>query len=406
MSTETLPPYPFPMRSALEPPEQWAELRAQCPVAHVRLASGDSATLLTRYDDVRAVLSDPRFTRQLDAAAGAARVTANESGGVFASSADQMGVLDSRESHQQWRRLVGATFTAKRVQALAPGMLAKAEELLDGLTAADGPVDLVSAFNFPLPIWVICELLGVPESDRSSFGHWSDTMMSLSRFTQAEIDTAQADFAGYLGGLVASKRETPGDDLVSALIALVDAADPRVTEPMVIATARGLLVAGHETTANMIGKMLAMLLSDRSRWEALVADRSLVRNAVEEVLRFDANAGFGLPRFISEDLELPDSTTIPAGTTVVVSMASANRDEEAFAAADSMDLTRSPNPHLAFGAGPHSCMGQALARTELQVVLEVLLDRLPALELAVDPAMLRTREDMLVGGLVELPVRW
>src|SRR5699024_8171731 len=139
---------------------------------------------------------------------------------------------------------------------------------------------------------------------------------------------------------------------------------------------------GHETTANMIGKMVAMLLADRSRWEALLADRGLVRTAVEEVLRFDANAGFGLPRFVPEEAEV-NGHQLPAGTTLVCSMAAANRDDAAFAGADDMDLGRSPNPHLAFGTGAHSCLGQALARTELQAVLEVLLRRLPDLDLAV-----------------------
>src|SRR5258708_15578205 len=138
----------------------------------------------------------------------------------------------------------------------------------------------------------------------------------------------------------------------------------------------GLLVAGHETTANAIGKMVAMLLADRRRWEQLLADRSLVRSAVEEALRFDANLGFGMPRYLDDDVEIA-GTRLPRGTTVLCDMAAANRDEMAFDRADQMDLSRSPNAHLTFGAGPHSCLGQALARTELQTVLDVLLRRLP-----------------------------
>ena len=167
----------------------------------------------------------------------------------------------------------------------------------------------------------------------------------------------------------------------------------------------GLLVAGHETTANMIGKMMAMLLSDRSRWEQLLADPSLVRTAVEEALRYDANAGFGMIRYLTEDVEVSGGV-LPAGTTAVCSMASANRDENVFDAAVEMDLTRSPNLHLSFGAGPHSCIGQPLARAELQVVLEVLLRRLPTLELAVPAAELRPVEGLAVGGLREVPVKW
>nr|WP_276599796.1 cytochrome P450 [Nannocystis sp. SCPEA4] len=148
-----------------------------------------------------------------------------------------------------------------------------------------------------------------------------------------------------------------------------------------------------------------MLLADRGHWEQLLADPSLVRVAVEEVLRFDANAGFGLPRFISEDVEV-GGQTLPRGTTVICSMAAANRDDQAYERADAMDLRRSPNPHLTFGAGPHSCVGQALARTELQTVLSVLLRRLPTLELAVPAEALARREGLLVGGLEGVPVRW
>ncbi len=151
--------------------------------------------------------------------------------------------------------------------------------------------------------------------------------------------------------------------------------------------------------------MVGMLLADRRRWERLLEDRSLIRTAVEESLRFDANPGFGMPRFVSEDIEL-SGTRIPSGTTVVCSMASANRDEDAFDDADEMDLARTPNAHLAFGSGAHSCLGQALARTELQTVLDVLLRRLPTLELAVSPAELERVEGLAVGGLRTVPVRW
>lgn len=178
-----------------------------------------------------------------------------------------------------------------------------------------------------------------------------------------------------------------------------------MSDATLVATGQGLLVAGHETTANMIGKMVAMLLADRTRWEQLLADRSLVRTAVEESLRFDPNAGFGMVRYLHEDTEI-SGTAVPRGTTVVCSMAAANRDESVFDDAGEMDLRRSPNPHLAFGSGAHSCLGQALARTELQTVLEVLLRRLPALDLAVPVEELPRIEGLLVGGFREVPVRW
>ncbi|MET0135778.1 MAG: cytochrome P450 [Kibdelosporangium sp.] len=394
--------YPFANPSALEPPPEWARLRQECPVSRVRLASGDEATLLTRYEDVRRVLSDPRFSRQLTAD-NAARVSDTESGGVFASK--NAATTSAGDGHQRWRRLVGKWFTVKRMTASRPRIEAMAEQLVDGIMRREQPVNLLAEFGFPLTVWVICHMLGVPDADRDKFAHWSDTMLNLTRYTQADIDAAQAEFAAYMTAHIQAKRAEPGDDLLSELLTVVDSEDGRLSEIELMFTGQGLLIAGHETTANMIGKMVAMLLADRSRWTQLLADPSLVRSTVEEVLRFDANPGFGMPRYIHEDIEVA-GTVVPAGTTVVCSMAAANRDEKAFDDAETMDLGRRPNAHVAFGAGPHSCIGQLLARTELQIALEVLLRRLPSLELAVAVEDLRQRQGLIVGGLDDVPVRW
>ena len=399
--TDQVLDYPIPSPVALEPPAEWAQLRQGCPVAHVRLPSGDRAALLTRYDDVKQVLSDPRFTRNLDAP-DAARIAANESGGVFNSG---LALVLPEEYHQQWRRLVGKWFTAKRMTALRPAIEAMAERLVDAMVAGGAPADLKAALGFPLPVWVICDMLGVPESDRDEFAYWSNTLLNLTRYTQAEIDAAQAEFAAYMSAHIATTRESPGEDLISELIAAAAGAGHVMPDEALLATSQGLLVAGHETTANMIGKMVGMLLADRTRWEALLADPSLVRTAVEEALRADANPGFGIPRYISEDVEV-GGTVIPRGTTVVCNLAAANRDGNAFVDADELDLARTPNAHLAFGSGAHSCLGQSLARTELQAVLDVLLRRLPTLELAVPAEELERVDGLIVGGLRELPVRW
>ncbi|MFF1611525.1 cytochrome P450 [Amycolatopsis sp. NPDC058278] len=397
--TDPLPRFPFEAATALAPPAEWAEFRAKCPVARVALASGDEAALITRYDDVKSVLSDPRFTRPTPAD-NAARVADTESGGVFNS--EMASVLPQHgEDHLTWRRLIGKWFTAKRMNALRPGMAAMAEQLIDEMVAKGAPGDLKAGLAFPLPVWVICDMLGVPDTDRDRFAHWSDVMLSMTRYTQAEFDAAQAEFGRYMGGHLAAKRAEPGEDILSALIA--DGAG--WSDAKLAATGIGLLIAGHETTANMIAKMTAMLLADRSRWEQLLADPSLVRTAVEEALRADANAGVGMQRYLTEEFEV-GGTVLPAGTTAMCSMAAANRDEDAFENAAELDLTRSPNPHLAFGAGAHACLGQPLARTELQVVLEVLLRKLPSLELAVPADELRRVEGLAVGGLRELPVRW
>ncbi|WP_248960842.1 cytochrome P450 [Sphaerisporangium perillae] len=394
--------YPIPGDAALEPPAEWAELRGKCPVAHVKLPSGDQATLLTRYEDVKQVLADPRFTRRLNAP-DAARMSA-EGGGVFNSEMATI-IPDGGEEHQHWRRLVGKWFTAKRMTALRPAMAEIAERLIDDMVKRGRPGDLKASLGFPLPVYVICDMLGVPAADRDRFSYWSDTLLNLTRYGQAEIEAAQGEFVQYMSEHIAAKRAEPGDDLLSALIAAGGPEDGGLSDIQILVTGMALLVAGHETTANMIGKMVSMLLADRSRWERLLADPSLIRTAVEETLRLDANSGFGLPRYLREETEV-SGTVLPRGTTVVCSMAAANRDESAFEAAAEMDLSRSPNPHLAFGAGAHSCLGQALARTELQVVLEVLLRKLPSLELAVPVEELERVEGLAVGGLRTVPVRW
>lgn len=400
-SNEQALEYPFRAPAPLEPPEEWARLRQGCPVAHVRLPSGDTAVLVTRYDDVRQVLSDPRFTRNLSEE-GAARTTANESGGAFENK--EAAELTTGDRHQMWRRMVMRSFTVKHITAMQRRIEAMAEQLVDEMVEQGCPADLLAAVGFPLPVWVICELLGVPGVDRDKLAYWSNTMLSMTQYTQKEIDEARDEFNQYMMAHIAAKRANPGDDLLSEFITAVDEGQ-KLSERELVFTAQGLLVAGHETTSNMIGKMMGMLLSDRRRWEQLLADPSLVRTAVEEVLRFDANAGFGLPRFITEDVEV-GGQKLPRGTTVICNMAAANRDERFFDHATEMDLRRSPNAHLTFGAGPHSCVGQALARTELQTVLSVLLRRLPTLELAVPAEELPRREGLLIGGLERVLVRW
>lgn len=310
------------------------------------------------------------------------------------------------EGHERWRRMVGRWFTARRMSALRPGMEELAGRLIGRMREHSNPADLVTHLAFPLPVLVICSMLGVPESDRDAFKAWSDTFLNTTRYTKAETEAAHRDFAAYMSGLVDAKRAAPGDDLLSHLLAGADSEGEPMSEAGLVATGQALLLAGHETTAGFIAMMTAHLLSDRTRWERLVADPSLVRRSVEELLRFDPNgSGFGMLRYVHEDTEFSGGT-VPRGTTVVCSMAAANRDERAWQDAAAMNLDRSPNPHLAFGVGPHSCLGQPLARTELQAVLTVLLRELPTLRLAVDPRELRRHEGLLTSPLRELPVTW
>jgi cytochrome P450 len=393
--------YPFPWQSALEPPAEFARLREQCPHARISVGGGEM-TLLTRYADVRAVTGDPRFSRDLSAD-GAVSLSAD--GTDLYSKSDSTSMAAVGEAHEQWRRMVSRWFTAKRMTALRPEIERMADELVDVMVEHGAPADLGALLAFPLPIRVICSMLGVPDEDRERFAHWSNVMMNYSRFTAEQTAVSAAEFDAYMLGHIEAKRRDPKDDIISNLIVQTDGAGHRMAGADLLETAKALLAAGYETTANSIGKMTAALLADRSRWETLLADPSLVRTAVEESLRFDAQLGLGLPRFISEDVRVGDGM-LPAGTTVMLSMAAANRDGTVFERADEMVLDRSPNAHIAFGVGPHSCVGQALARTEMQVVLEVMLRRLPGLELAVPVEDLRLDDGLIVTALTELPVRW
>lgn len=395
--------FPFEPPSALEAPAQWAELRSGCPVAPVRAGNGVEGMVLTRYADVKAMLADPRFER--------GSLTGDPAGAGGEESMLAAGSeMFSGERHLHWRRILGRTFTVKRVRALQPGIERITHELIDDMVAstpAGGSADLAAALGFPLPVFVICDLLGVPASDRERFSAWSDRILNLTLYSQEEMIAAGMELYGYIQGHIQDRRDNParGEDLLSALVAGADTPEGELTEHELVMTGMGLLIAGHETTANMIGKMVSMLLAPRARWQALVDDPSLVRTAVEESLRFDANMGFALSRHVDEPIEFA-GTPIAADTIVWSVMASANRDESVFEQADEMVLDRSPNPHISFGVGAHSCLGQALARVELQTVLAVLLERLPGLELAVPADELRRREGLLVGGLESVPVRW
>ncbi|MCG0286888.1 cytochrome P450 [Streptomyces sp. PSAA01] len=379
--------FPFVAEHPLEPPKEWAALRAEgCPVPELTLrSSGEPVRVLTRYADVHTMLSDPRFPRD--------RSEAGPDG------------TGTGERHQRWRRLVAQTLTAKRVTALRPRIVAIAHALVDTMEAGPKPADLWAGFAYPFPVRVVGALLGVPEQDWDRFSYWSGALFGQDRYGERETRTARHELSTYLGEQLARKRREPGDDLLSKLIEITDTADRRLPEAVFVQIMQGLMHAGHETTSSVIGKLVPVLLDDRSRWQRLLDDRALIRPAVEELLRFDVNRGPGMPRYLTEDMEL-DGEVIPKGSTTLSVVASANRDERMFSDPDQLDLTRSPNRHLAFGAGAHSCVGQSLARTELQVALEVLLARLPGLDLAVPSAELARREGVLTDSFEQVPVVW
>ncbi|WP_188192121.1 cytochrome P450 [Nonomuraea sp. SYSU D8015] len=407
MTADAIPDFPFDRPTALEPPPKLAELRAQCPVAHVRLPSGDVAALVTRYDDARMVMADPRFSRNL-AREGAARLSTTEDGGLFSRRKEGTDDINEGQGHMRWRRLLSRWFTARKMEVWRPRVQAMTDELLDAMLAKGSPGNLSAGLGLPLPVRVICALVGAPSEDQDKFAHWSRTMLTLTRNTQDEVDQAYREFNAYVSDLIDRNRADPGDDLLSELTQISDAEDGRLSQDELIATVRGLLLAGHETTSNMIAIMVAMLLSERERFEAVIDDPDLIPGTVEEVLRLDTtlSAIGGVPRFITEDIEL-GGVTVPAGTTLIPTIPSANRDPAKFPDPDRFDPRReNSNQHLTFGAGPHYCLGQPLARLELQVVLGTLTRRLPGLRLRDSPADLRLRTGGMSGGLQDVWVTW
>ena len=392
--------FPFPAPPSLfHPAPQLKDLQQSRPVVRIQLPDGKQAWLVTRYDDVRQVLIDPRFSRAAASAPGMPDT------GLGQAAADSILGMDPPE-HTRLRRLVAAAFTARRVEALRPRAAQIVDELIDHLLTQQQPADLVENFSLPLPVQVICELLGVPAEDRHVFHEWSDTVLSDTSRDPADIQHAFGQLGEYFGGLIAAKRAQPADDLMTALINARDAQD-RLSERELVQLCFSLLIAGHETTANQINMILLNLHEFPEQLQRLQANPETIPQAVEELMRFVqlGNVGAGLPRVTTEEVEL-SGVRIPAGQAVIPVMTVANRDPSIVADPDKLDVRRPPSSHLAFGAGVHHCLGAQLARMELQVALRGLLTRLPKLELAAPVAELTFKDGMIVRSLRALPVRW
>jgi cytochrome P450 len=308
--------------------------------------------------------------------------------------------------HTRLRKLVMKAFTSRRVEALRPRIEAITEELLEAMAAnapTDGtPIDLINSFAFPLPMTVICELLGVPFEDRDDFRTWS-TVVVADNPTEEEIRSASYAMAGYLSQLIARKRAEPEDDLLTGLVQARED-DDRFDENELIAMTFLLLVAGHETTVNLIGNGVVALLRDPDQLARLRSDLSLVPGAVEEMLRYDGPVNLATLSFASETVRLGDVEIAP-GEIVLVSLGSANHDPSRFDDADRLDVGRAAQGHLAFGHGIHYCVGAPLARLEGEIAFRKLLTRFPGLALGGEPEQLRWRESSLIRGLERLPVQ-
>ncbi|HEV2782095.1 MAG TPA: cytochrome P450 [Actinophytocola sp.] len=386
--------YPFDDPAGLDVDDAYAVARA-AGMIRVRLPYGEPVWLVTRYADARLVLSDPRFSRAMATERDGPRLTeAREEPG-------QMFTLDPPE-HTRLRTLVAKAFTMHRVARLRPRVRELAEGLADELVAAGAPADLVEHYTRPIPGSVICEMLGVPASDRPQFQVWSDTMMAGTRVTLDEVLTAREELRDYLHGMIEIRRAEPADDLMTALIEARDE-HGRLSERELIDLCLMLLMSGLETTETQLSSIVYTLLTEPHRWARLRDDPELVPSAIEELLRFlPLGTAGSFVRYATEDVAVGD-TLVRAGEPVLVALAAANRDAARFDAPDEVRLARRDNSHLGFGHGAHHCLGAQLARVELQESLWVLLARLPGLHLAGE---VEWKTGMLIRGPRVLPVGW
>lgn len=390
---------PFPML---------AGLRARGPVVRLpgRFGLGGAMWMVTRYAEAVQVLKDKRFT--VDASrihpdyGVFGQMQGEDSGaGSFSFLAGRTMISVDGDDHTRLRALVSKAFTPRYIETLRPRIQQLADELLDRVQD-QSRMDLVQDYAYPLPINVISEMLGVPANERAQLRDWSAAIAGGDVGGEETRQARIMAFAGYVSGLVAQKRQTPGDDLVSKMIQSEEAGD-RLDEQELLATVGLLIFAGHETTSNLIGIGTLTLLENPDEIEKLKADPSLIPSAVEELLRINGPVLTPAPRFAAESVEVGDQR-IERGDMVMVMLASADRDECQFTHPDDLDIARKLNPHVAFGQGIHYCLGAPLARLEGTIAFRTLLGRLPNLKLAAPRDSLRWRGGLNLRGLVSLPV--
>jgi cytochrome P450 len=380
-----------------DPYPMYHRLRAEDPVHHSPLGFW----VLTRYADVIAMLRDPRLIKEPIAAFVAARFGMTVPPGLGLSMLDR-----DPPDHTRLRGLVSKAFTPRALERLRPGI----QQIVDGLldeVAGRGSMDLIEEFAYPLPVRVICEMLGVPVRDHERFKHWGlDIARGLDAIMlppDSEVGkrsvTGRRALAEYFHGLIAERRAAPREDMLSALIAAEEAGD-KLNEDELLATCILLLVAGHETTVNLIGNGVLALLRHPAELRKLRENPGLIGTAVEELLRFDGPVQ-RTARIPSEDVTI-DGQTIGKGEMVMPFLGAADRDAAQFPDPDRLDITRADNRHIAFGMGIHFCLGAPLARMEGQIAINTLLARLPKLALATDRP--RFRQSLTLRGLETLPV--
>ncbi|WP_405823318.1 cytochrome P450 [Streptomyces sp. NBC_01390] len=382
---------PFEQTNVLQLAPGLRALQARGTVHRVRTAEGHEAWLVTGHSQVARLLDDDRLSRSHP------DPEASKDGGA----ALLAGLLgDFATDHARLRALLEPHFSAERMLALRPYVEKLTGRLLDGLAERKPPVDLREALALSLPIQVMCEWLGVPQEDKDRFGSWTQDAANVGDPVRSK--QGLGGLFGYCRQLVADKRRSPGDDAISRICATEGVSDDEVLGLTAL-----LLFGGYETTVARIGTCVLLLLSDPEQWQALLDDPGLVPGAVEETLRrsMPNPHNGGMPRYAVTDFEI-DGVTIRAGDFVLLNIIAANHDEAVFAHPGRVDVSRDTSGSLAFGYGAHYCVGAALARMQLQVVLTQLLARFPTMRPAVGVEELRLRHDTLIGGLVQLPVTW
>ncbi|WTF17764.1 cytochrome P450 [Streptomyces sp. NBC_01601] len=380
-----------------DPYPVYAALRERGPVHRVRIPEGAEAWLVVGYEAGRAALMNPALSKQWKNASPSFPLSSPAAGPHM--------LNQDPPDHGRLRKLVVREFTTRRIEQLAPRVAQITDELLDSMTALpNGRADLVDALSFPLPISVICELLGVPTLDHTAFRTWTATVLT-DPDPRARV-AATHEVTAYLADLVERKRLEPGQDLMSGLIRTTDEDGDRLSAEELLGTAWLLLVAGHETTVNLISNGVLALLTHPDQLTLLREDMTLLPNAVEEMLRYDGPVETPTYRFTTEPVEI-GGTVIPGdGRLVLVALADADHDPARFPDPDRFDIRRPAGGHVAFGHGIHYCLGAPLARLEARIAIGALLERCPRLTLDAHPAALAWREGMLIRGPQRLPVRW
>ncbi|GHD97667.1 cytochrome P450 family protein [Streptomyces alanosinicus] len=379
------------------PYDVYRRLRDTAPVHRIAGPDGSPAWLVTRFDDVRAALADPRLS------ADRRHATAGTYKGLSLPPALDANLLNmDPPDHTRIRRLAGRAFTPRRVQQLREPIRRTADRLLDAL-GPHGTTDLIAAYAAPLPITVICDLLGVPESHRLDFRTWTDSLIAPDPARPEAAREGVAAMLGFFTRLLAAKRAEPADDLLSDLIAVRDEDGDRLSEDELMSLAFVILFAGYENTVQLIGNAVLALLQHPDQLAALRKDPDRLPAAVEELARYEGPALLAIRRFPTEDVTIA-GVTVPAGETVLVSLSAADRDPARFPDPDRLDLSRDAAGHLALGHGIHYCLGAPLARAETEIALAALLERFP--DLALGDGELKWRPSLRARGLLALPVRY